>query len=53
MSKLSTYFHDASFFLLILLQLENATDLEDDLDELLQEFEMRSERDILHSVCFY
>lgn len=33
--------------------LENATDLEDDLDELLQEFEMRSERDILHSVCFY
>ncbi|XP_072036124.1 RNA polymerase II subunit A C-terminal domain phosphatase SSU72-like [Amphiura filiformis] len=33
--------------------LENAQDLEDDLDDLLQEFEPRAERDILHSVCFY
>lgn len=34
-------------------QLEEAGDLDNDIDELLQEFEIRAKRQILHSVQFY
>ena len=33
--------------------LESSSDLDDDIDELLQEFEARCSRSVLHTVSFY
>ncbi|XP_002737376.1 RNA polymerase II subunit A C-terminal domain phosphatase SSU72-like [Saccoglossus kowalevskii] len=33
--------------------IRECTDLENDIDELLQDFELKENRDILHTVCFY
>lgn len=35
------------------LQIQHTDDMENEIDELLQEFEEKSNRPFLHTVCFY
>ena len=43
-----------AFFLCDLVQnIANAEDLDDDIEDILQEFEGKSQREILHTVLFY
>lgn len=35
------------------LQIQHTEDMENEIDELLQEFEEKSGRTFLHTVCFY
>lgn len=35
------------------LQIQETDDMENEIDELLQEFEEKSNRPFLHTVCFY
>ncbi|XP_077998432.1 RNA polymerase II subunit A C-terminal domain phosphatase SSU72-like isoform X2 [Glandiceps talaboti] len=43
-----------AFQILNLCQLlKDSTDLENEIDELLQKFEYKEKRDVLHTVCFY
>lgn len=35
------------------LQIEHTEDMENEIEELLQEFEEKSNRPFLHTVCFY
>lgn len=35
------------------LQIQHTDDMENEIDELLQEFEDKSNRPFLHTVCFY
>lgn len=39
--------------LLLTLQIEHTEDMENEIEELLQEFEEKSKRPFLHTVCFY
>lgn len=41
------------FVLLCLSQIQHTDDMENEMDELLQEFEEKSHRPFLHTVCFY
>lgn len=38
---------------LVSLQIQHTDDMENEIDELLQEFEDKSNRPFLHTVCFY
>lgn len=52
---LSSFFCSASSGLhaIFLFQLEGCDDLDNDIDEILLELEMKFDRTILHTVCFY
>lgn len=43
----------AFMFCELMQLLENCQDLDDEMDELLQEFETKCDRSILHTVSFY
>ena len=37
----------------VFLQIQHTDDMENEIDELIQEFEDKSNRPFLHTVCFY
>ena len=45
--------HDMVIFLFLFVQLSNSDDLDNDIDELLQDFEAKGHRAVLHCVLFY